>query len=98
MDVNSESIYETRPMTPYRKGKWAFTQTGKPTYATSLADAGESLSGRLKIEGIELPAKARVKLLGNEKNLSVKNGFIEVPAKAIQALGTRYAYVFRIDA
>lgn len=98
MDINSESIYETRPLAPYRKGKWAFTQKGKTTYATYLADAGESLPGRVKVEGIDLPAKARVKLLGNEKNLAVKNGFIEVPAQAIQALGPRYAYVFRIDA
>ena len=98
MDVNSESIYDTRPLAPYHQGKWAFTQKGQNTYATYLADAGESLPGQVKPEGIDLPAKARVKLLGNEKNLSVKNGFIEVPAKAIQALGARYAYVFRIDA
>ncbi|GHB55051.1 alpha-L-fucosidase [Persicitalea jodogahamensis] len=97
MDVNSESIYETRPLAPYRRGKWAYTRKGESTYATYLTEVGESMPGKLKPDGLAIPDKAQVTLLGNDKKLVVKNGLIEIPAKTIQALGQKYAYVFRID-
>ncbi len=97
MNVNSEAIYETRPLAPYRQGKWAYTQKGNITYATYLAEVGESLPNRLQPQGLSLPAKARIRLLGNDKNLTVKNGVIEIPAKVAQVVGRQSAYVFRVE-
>ncbi|GAB2787477.1 alpha-L-fucosidase [Rhabdobacter roseus] len=97
MDLNGESIYETRPLAPYRQGKWAYTQKGPTRYATYLAEVGEALPARLQPEGLPLPANAKVKLLGHDKYLKVTKGIIEVPARTIQALDQRAAYVFRIE-
>src|SRR5437762_8481505 len=43
MKVNGEAIYGTRPIFPYKRGKFAFTQKGRTVYMIYLADPGESL-------------------------------------------------------
>ncbi|GAB3175784.1 alpha-L-fucosidase [Telluribacter humicola] len=78
--VNGEGIYGTTPVAPYRQGKWAFTQKGDTKYAFYMAEPGEALPTRVQIEGITIPAKARITMLGAKKPLRVKNGTIEVPA------------------
>jgi alpha-L-fucosidase len=53
MNINSQAIYETKPLAPYQEGKWCFTQSkdGKTRYAFYLKEEGEVFP-----ETLELPA------------------------------------------
>jgi len=97
MNVNSIGIYETKPLAPYRAGKWAYTKKGNTTYAFYLAEAGEKLPATLKPEGLTLAANAKVTLAGNKKALKTKEGNIQIPPKTITETGQQPAYLFVID-
>ena len=97
MHVNSMGIYETKPLAPYRKGKWAYTKKGNTTYAFYLAEAGEKIPATLKPEGISLPAAAKITLAGSKKALKQKDGAIQIPAKIAEEIGVQPAYLLVIE-
>jgi alpha-L-fucosidase len=97
MNVNSVGIYDTKPLAPYRKGKWAYTKKGNTTYAFYLAEAGEKLPTSLKPEGLTIPKTAKIMLAGSKKALKQKDGSIVVPAKTSEELGAQAAYLLVID-
>ena len=97
MNVNSIGIYETKPLAPYRKGKWAYTKKGNTTYAFYLADAGEAIPASLKPEGLTIAANAKISLAGSKKTLKLKNGSLEIPAKTLVEVGKQPAYLFVIE-
>jgi len=97
MNINSVGIYETKPLAPYRSGKWAYTKKGATTYAFYLADTGENLPASLKPEGLNLSANARITLAGNKKVLRLKDGTILIPSKTITETGQQPAYLFVIN-
>jgi alpha-L-fucosidase len=64
MDINSESIYGTNPISPYKSGDVCFTQ-GKDgrVYATYLMKENESLSSKIWIKSPPKPVQ-KISLLG----------------------------------
>ncbi|WP_149239824.1 alpha-L-fucosidase [Dyadobacter sp. 32] len=97
MNVNSVGIYDTKPLAPYRQGKWAYTKKGNTTYAFYLAEAGEKLPASLKPEGLTLSKTAKITLAGSKKALKQKDGSIVVPAKTIDEVGVQPAYLLVIE-
>jgi alpha-L-fucosidase len=97
MKTNSMGIYDTKPLAPYRQGKWAYTQKGNTTYAFYLAEAREKLPTSLKPEGLTIPKTAKVTLAGSKKALKQKDGSILVPAKMSEEVGVQAAYLLVIE-
>jgi len=97
MKTNSVGIYDTKPLAPYRQGKWAYTKKGNTTYAFYLADAGEKLPSSLKPEGLTIPKTAKITLAGSKKALKQKDGSILVPAKTSAEVGAQAAYLLVIE-
>ncbi|MBC2607514.1 alpha-L-fucosidase [Pelagicoccus albus] len=99
MDINSDSIYETRVVAPYFDGKLRFTQ-GKAgeIYATYLLDEGEeSLPKSIDLGSLEIPAGASVSILGAEGSGVKLSGSKLVLKKDQQSsLPSPYAVVFKI--
>ena len=97
MKTNSVGIYDTKPLAPYRQGKWAYTKKGNTTYAFYLADAGEKLPGSLKPEGLTISKTAKITLAGSKKALKQKDGSILVPAKMSEEVGAQAAFLLVIE-
>ncbi|MCE7040788.1 alpha-L-fucosidase [Dyadobacter sp. CY312] len=97
MKTNSVGIYDTKPLAPYRQGKWAYTKKGNTTYAFYLADAGEKLPTSLKPEGLTIPKTAKITLAGSKKALKQKDGSVLVPAKTSEEVGVQAAYLLVIE-
>lgn len=97
MNVNNMGIYDTKPLAPYRQGKWAYTKKGNSIYAFYLAEAGEKLPTSLKPDGITIPKTAKITLAGSKKALKQKDGSIVVPAKTSEEVGVQPAYLLVIE-
>lgn len=97
MKTNSVGIYETKPLAPYRQGKWAYTKKGNTTYAFYLAEAGEKLPTSLKPEGLTIPKNAKITLAESKKALKQKDGSILIPAKTSEEVGVQAAYLLVIE-
>jgi alpha-L-fucosidase len=74
MDVNSEAIYETKPLAPYQEGEFCFTQSKdeKTRYAFLLKREGEALSATITLPDGFIGTHESVALLGYEGKLRVK--------------------------
>jgi alpha-L-fucosidase len=103
MKVNSEAIYQTRPIPPYEKGDWVFTAKGQGSiYAILLPkDDGESLLEKEVIPGEILSGKTKVSLLGfgqlQARLGEAGNAVLTVPEAARQKLRGNYAWVFKLE-
>jgi len=105
MKVNSEAIYDTRPVAPYREGNMAYTRnrfTGA-VYATYLTDdAKDKLPSAVMLDNVSPENNATIKILGHNQKLewrSVGKGcIVEVPQKLIKSLKGSSAYVFKVSA
>ena len=66
MKVNSEAIYETRPIKPYEQGDWVFTARRDGTvYAILLAkDDQDTLPQQVAMPAEILAGRTKVQLLG----------------------------------
>lgn len=75
MDVNSEAIYNTKPLEPYREGKFCFTRSkdGKIRYAIYLVDEGATLQREMVIPEIFVAQSTELGLLGHEGKLQVRD-------------------------
>ena len=109
MNVNSEAIYASRPIAPYKEGKVALTQNrhSKAVYAIYLPSAEEhTLPSKMWLTTIQ-PEQgasvqgASVKMLGIPGNLeweSVNEGFVVTIPDQIQNAGLPIeAWVLKIS-
>ncbi len=71
MKVNSEAIYYSRPIAPYKEGKVCFTQLKDgTTYAIYLADENEnSLPEKINLQNIVHQLNSKIELLGTNQNI-----------------------------
>lgn len=99
MRVNSESIYNTKPLAPYRQGQWAFTESATAAYATYLpAETEQQLPER-----VSLPmgkTGKTVTLLGVKQPLKVTKTStgvtVQIPASVRKQLAGQPAWVFKL--
>ncbi|MFO7852433.1 MAG: alpha-L-fucosidase [Bacteroidota bacterium] len=88
MDINSEAIYETRAIEPYKENKICYTSKGDDTvYAIYLLDEGEQMPEEIHIGGIEIPRGSLIEMLGTKGRLKWRRSgdeyIIAIPAKKI---------------
>ena len=102
MTVNSEAIYETRPVAPYKEAKICLTsKADKTLYAIYLADEDEtSPPSKILLYSHAPQQDARVRMLGVKGFLKWekvgKGVLIHVPAAAVQNPPCRHAWTFKI--
>jgi alpha-L-fucosidase len=102
MKVNSEAIYFSRPVLPYKEGKICFTQlTDGTTFAIYLADENENvLPGEITFTQFTIAEGSEVKLLGADEELKWKkeenNYVIELPEGVRKNPPCNYAWTFKI--
>ncbi len=99
--VNGESIYDTKPLAPYRQGQWAFTTSGKASYASYLpTDSEKQLPASVILPVLSKASKAVVTILGAKQTLkAVKtaNGMtVTIPEKIRQQLAGQPVWVFKV--
>jgi len=103
MKVNSEAIYETRPVAPYKEAKICLTsKADKTLYAVYLADEDETSPPSKILLYSHAPEKdAKVRMLGVQGFLKWekvgKGVLIHVPSAAVQNPPCRHAWTFKIS-
>jgi alpha-L-fucosidase len=85
MATNSEAIYGTRAMAPYKDGKVCINRKGEKTwYIFYMADEGEAMPAQVTMKGLVIPAGAKVTVPGSGARCTWKNGTdsftINIPA------------------
>jgi len=104
MKVNSEAVYNSHPLQPYRDGKMAYTQLKDGTaYALYLADVNEkTLPAQIRLSAITPARNATVTLLGTKESLKwEKRGnevFVLIPEFLQQNPPCEHAWVIKISA
>ncbi len=102
MRLNSEAIYGTRAVSPYKAGKVAFTKAKNGVlYAIYLpAEDERQIPARIVLKGLALPSGARITLLGSDTALTCEasNGdpAVSVPSELAAKPYCEYAWVFKI--
>ncbi|MEW6194008.1 MAG: alpha-L-fucosidase C-terminal domain-containing protein [Bacteroidota bacterium] len=102
MKINSEAIYNTRPLAPYREGKVCFTQLKDGTiYAIYLADENEkNIPAEIKIPESVANDKSNFTFLGSNEKLTIeKTGsdlIINIPKTIQKNPPCRDAWVVKI--
>ena len=103
MKVNGEAIYRSRPVAPYKSGNICFTSgPDGALYAIYLAGQDELvMPAAIIVNGLDVPAGARVTMLGSKIRLNWKEeqgtGFrISIPASLQKNPPCRHAWTFRI--
>jgi alpha-L-fucosidase len=102
MKINGEAIYKTRPVAPYKNGKFCFTSLSDGTvFALYLAGENENeIPPVLNVDGYSPKAGSGIRLLGSPGNLKWKpsgKGFsISVPASLRKNPPCKYAWVFKV--
>jgi alpha-L-fucosidase len=101
MKVNSESIYGTRAIAPFREGKVCIASKNKDTfYIYYMADAGEKMPSKIGMATFNLPADAKVQMLGSNQTLRWErsgNGFlINIPEKVRKSPPSKYVWVMKV--
>ncbi len=104
MKVNSEAIYATRPIAPYKEGKVCLTR-GKDgsVYAIYLAEQGEEIiPAKIRLSTIAPAADAKLVMLGDGKPLqwqSESDGVVvDIPTSLRENPPGRYAWTLKISA
>ena len=102
MDVNGSAIHGTRPVAPFKEGKFCFTrmQDGGIN-AIYLAGENEELPERVTVSSFTPAPGSNVRLLGWVQPLKwekTKNGIaIDIPNSARKQAPCKHAWTFRID-
>ena len=103
MKINSEAIYETRPIKPYEQGDWVFTaRRDGSAFAILLArDDQATLPEKVMIPAEVAGGAVRIRLLGYGE---LKAGEPEggkpawiIPAEARERVPGGYAWVFQLE-
>ncbi len=104
MDVNSEAIYETRPIAPYKEGKVTLTQNRhtKVVYAAYLPEENENQPPtKIWLSTIQPEKGTKVTMLGSKVNLkweAIGNGFeVIIPESLRKNPPTSDAWVLKIE-
>ena len=100
MNVNSEAIYGTRALAPYKEGKVCISKKGDHTiYIYYMADEGETVPSQISMTTFSLPAGAKVRMLGTDTSLKVEktgNGFrVNIPEKIRKSQPSKYVWVIK---
>jgi alpha-L-fucosidase len=100
MNVNSEAIYGTRALSPFKEGKVCISKKGENTiYIYYLADEGETMPAQISMSSFSLPAGAKVKMLGTNTSLKLAKtdkGFkIIIPEKIRKSPPSEYVWVVK---
>lgn len=102
MKVNSEAIYGTTFIKPYKEGKLVFTKKEKDVYAIYLAGENEvTMPASISITGFAKKETTKVYLLGYDKPLRIGSnngpGFnFSIPEKPGKNPPSKNAWVFKI--
>lgn len=102
MKVNSEAIYGTRALAPYKEGKVCISKKGDDTlYLFYMADEGEAMPAEISMKGVKLPAQSTVTMPGSTLKLTWKNreeGFvISVPFSIRNNPPSDYVWVMKVS-
>jgi alpha-L-fucosidase len=104
MAVNSEGIYNSKPITPYSTDNIYYTQSkdGNSIYAFYLAETDEvSLPGQVILKNVAVTKGSKVSLLGTTGKLKWKteagSTIILVPASVAGKLKSKYVAVIKIQ-
>jgi alpha-L-fucosidase len=102
MKVNGQAIYGSRPLPPWKSGKFCFTHGADQTrYAIYLAEEGEPMPPAiLLLPGISPAGKAKVTLLGHDQQLAWQpagGGIkVQIPETLRSHMPCAYAWTFAI--
>lgn len=101
MKINSEAIYGTTFIKPYKEGKFVFTKKNNTVYAIYLADENEmKMPEKILISHFKKTAATKIYLLGNDKALTPgKNNnviSVTIPEKLRNNPPGKHAWVFKI--
>ena len=102
MKINSEAIYDTRPIAPYKENNICFTQKGETLYAVYLAAEDQmQMPGSVVIKSFTPDDNAGVFLLGTKEPLKWQKkdkGFvIKIPRRYQKKPPCKYAWTFKIE-
>jgi len=101
MKVNSEAIYGTRAIAPYREGKVCIASKAKDIfYIYYMADEGEKMPSKIGMTTFDLPSDAKIQMLGNGQTLRWErsgNGFlINIPENIRKSPPSKYVWVMKV--
>jgi alpha-L-fucosidase len=102
MKTNGEAIYGTRAMAPYKDGKVCINSKGDDTwYLFYMAEEGETMPASVTMNGLTLPAGAKVTMLGAGTRCSWKNGedsfTVYTPSRLRKDPLSDYVWVMKIE-
>ena len=103
MKVNSQAIYGTRPIAPYKDGQVVFTRKGATVFAIYLtAKEGDPLPSSVSFSALPPVAKSKVQLLGSRKSLNWQTDAtgkttITLPPALVKSPPCQHAFVFKLE-
>lgn len=102
MDVNSEAIYGTRAIKPYKDGKVCLTSKGDNlTYLLYMAEEGEEMPEKITTTSVSFPAGARIEMPGVKGEFKWKKAGegieISIPASVRNNPPSDWVWVFRVN-
>jgi len=102
MKINSEAIYGTTFVKPYKEGKFVFTKNDKTVYAIYLADENETeLPASIVINSFKRSPSIKISLLGYSKALKLdaaNEGLAIIIPETIRKIPpAKHAWVFKIS-
>jgi len=102
MNVNSDAIYGTTFIKPYKEDKFVFTKKANKVYAIYLAGEGETvMPGKIRISSFPKTKSTKVRLLGYDKPLSLEKTDAAISVVLPEKLRTnppaQHAWVFTIE-
>jgi alpha-L-fucosidase len=102
MDVNSEAIYGTRALAPFKDENVCISKKGSNTYYLYyLAEEGELLPEEIGMTNFRLPEGSKVEMLGIKGKLKWQNsgdGFsVKIPVKYRSVQPSDIAWVLKIS-
>jgi len=100
MKVNSEAIYGTRALAPYKEGKVSLSKKGQDTYYIYyMAEEGEPMPEAIRMKTFALPEKAKLQMPGTTTRLKWQKegeGFrITIPEKIRKNPPSKYVWVIK---
>jgi alpha-L-fucosidase len=100
MKVNSEAIYGTRALAPYKDGKVCISKKGNNTiYIYYMCDEGEAMPAQIGVTTFSLPKDAKVSMVGTGTSLkwqtSGKGFTVSIPEKLRNSPVSKYVWVMK---
>lgn len=97
MDINSEAIYGTRAIAPYKEGRICYTSKGDDLYAIYLLEDGEKVPSKIKISVPGIPDNASISMLGTGKELKWKRPGDECVVSIPRDVPSNIAFTLKIN-